>query len=94
MRNTKVSNDSHLLIVFHASKFKSCISLYLGYQKQLGYKRADGSYSPFGKIDQEGSVWLTAFVVKTFAAARKWTYVDYTAYISTLSVCFIINILS
>ena len=46
----------------------------------MQYRRNDGSYSAFGKGDAEGSVWLTAFVVKTFAAARPYTYIDYGAY--------------
>ncbi|XP_050765212.1 ovostatin-like [Gymnogyps californianus] len=47
-----------------------------GYQKQLSYKHRDGSYSSFGTHDREGSVWLTAFVYKSFAQARRYIYID------------------
>ncbi|NXW60108.1 OVOS protein, partial [Eurystomus gularis] len=47
-----------------------------GYQKQLSYKHRDGSYSSFGTRDKEGSVWLTAFVYKSFAQARRYIYID------------------
>ncbi|KFQ08881.1 Ovostatin, partial [Leptosomus discolor] len=47
-----------------------------GYQKQLSYKHRDGSYSSFGTRDKEGSVWLTAFVYKSFAQARSYIYID------------------
>ena len=49
---------------------------YLGYQRQLNYRHDDGSYSAFGKNDSEGSLWLTAFVVKSFAAARRYIHID------------------
>ncbi|XP_060566096.1 CD109 antigen-like isoform X2 [Ruditapes philippinarum] len=42
-----------------------------GYQRQLLYQRNDGSFSAFGNADEEGSLWLTAFVVKSFAQAHK-----------------------
>ncbi|NXI50425.1 OVOS protein, partial [Chloroceryle aenea] len=47
-----------------------------GYQKQLSYKHQDGSYSSFGTRDREGSVWLTAFVYKSFQQARRYIYID------------------
>ena len=28
-----------------------------GYQRELTYKRKDGSYSAFGNSDKEGSLW-------------------------------------
>ena len=48
----------------------------LGYQRQLKYRHADGSYSAFGDRDPSGSLWLTAFVVKSFAAARRYVHID------------------
>ncbi len=48
----------------------------VGYQRELIYRRQDGSFSAFGDSDQEGSLWLTAFVAKTFAEARELMYVD------------------
>ncbi|NXK98087.1 OVOS protein, partial [Formicarius rufipectus] len=47
-----------------------------GYQRQLSYKHWDGSYSSFGRRDREGSVWLTAFVYKSFAQAKRYIYID------------------
>uniref|UniRef100_A0A672UJV5 Ovostatin n=1 Tax=Strigops habroptila TaxID=2489341 RepID=A0A672UJV5_STRHB len=50
--------------------------VFLGYQKQLSYKHRDGSYSSFGTRDREGSVWLTAFVYKSFEQAKRYIYID------------------
>ncbi len=50
----------------------------VGYQRQLTYRRSDGSFSAFGNSDREGSLWLTAFVLKTFAEARDLMYIDRT----------------
>nr|BAR45604.1 alpha-2-macroglobulin 4 [Ammothea sp. RS-2014] len=47
-----------------------------GYQRQLNYRHSDGSYSAFGENDPEGSSWLTAFVVKSFAQARQFIDID------------------
>ncbi|XP_056385120.1 alpha-2-macroglobulin-like isoform X2 [Hyla sarda] len=49
-----------------------------GYQRQLTYKRDDGSYSAFGKNDKEGNTWLTGFVVKSFSKARPYIFIDET----------------
>ena len=48
----------------------------VGYQRELTYRRHDGSFSAFGDSDDEGSLWLTAFVMKTFAEARALMYID------------------
>lgn len=48
-----------------------------GYQRQLNYIHDDGSYSAFGKSDSEGSLWLTAFVVKSFAGAKRYVDIDH-----------------
>ncbi|XP_055973386.1 pregnancy zone protein-like [Sorex fumeus] len=49
-----------------------------GYQRQLNYKHEDGSYSTFGEkySRNQGNTWLTAFVLKTFAQARAYTFID------------------
>ena len=47
-----------------------------GYQRELTYRRNDGSFSAFGQSDQDGSLWLTAFVLKTFAQAKDLVYID------------------
>ncbi len=47
-----------------------------GYQRELTYRRGDGSYSAFGERDKIGSLWLTSFVLKTFAQASGLIYID------------------
>ena len=47
-----------------------------GYQRELTYRRTDGSFSAFGQQDKDGSLWLTAFVLKTFAQARDLIFID------------------
>lgn len=47
-----------------------------GYQRQLNYMRHDGSFSAFGDSDTNGSIWLTAYVLKTFQQARPYLAVD------------------
>lgn len=48
----------------------------LGYQRELTYKHDDGSFSAFGKSDDSGSTWLTAFVVRSFLQARRHIMVE------------------
>ncbi|KPU73332.1 Thioester-containing protein 2, isoform F [Drosophila ananassae] len=50
--------------------------LEIGYQRELTYKHDDGSYSAFGKSDKSGSTWLTAYVMRSFHQAGKYTDVD------------------
>ena len=47
-----------------------------GYQRQLTYRRSDGSFSAFGQSDEEGSLWLTAFVLKAFSQAKDLIFID------------------
>jgi len=47
-----------------------------GYQRELTYRRDDGSFSAFGESDEVGSLWLTAFVLKTFSQAKGLIFVD------------------
>ncbi len=47
-----------------------------GYQRELTYRHNDGSFSAFGENDEEGSLWLTAFVLKVFSQARGLIYID------------------
>ncbi|XP_035304914.1 murinoglobulin-1-like isoform X2 [Cricetulus griseus] len=51
-----------------------------GYQRELNYKHKDGSYSAFGDQNgqRKGNTWLTAFVLKSFAQARAFIFVDET----------------
>ncbi|NXA38214.1 A2ML1 protein, partial [Eudromia elegans] len=43
---------------------------------QLQYQHPDGSYSEFGTRDEYGNTWLTAFVVKCFAQAKPYIFLD------------------
>ncbi|XP_061435746.1 alpha-2-macroglobulin-like [Lethenteron reissneri] len=54
-----------------AVRDKALNFLRVGYQRQLTYKRDDHSYSAFGKSDDDGNTWLTAFVLKSFVRASK-----------------------
>jgi len=47
-----------------------------GYQREMTYRRSDASFSAFGESDEVGSLWLTAFVLKTFAQAAEIVYID------------------
>jgi CD109 antigen len=47
-----------------------------GYQRELTYRRTDGSFSAFGMSDESGSLWLTAFVLKCFSEAKDIIYID------------------
>lgn len=51
----------------------------LGYQRQLSYKHDDGSFSAFGKSNENnrGSTWLTAFVVRSFVQAKNFIQIDH-----------------
>lgn len=55
---------------------KAELLMLTGYQRELTYRRSDGSFSAFGENDPQGSLFLTAFVLKTFAQARDLIYVD------------------
>ncbi|NLT36486.1 MAG: alpha-2-macroglobulin [Gaiellales bacterium] len=55
---------------------KAELLLITGYQRELTYRRDDGSFSAFGQQDPEGSLWLTAFVLKSFAQAKDLVFVD------------------
>ncbi|XP_070542070.1 LOW QUALITY PROTEIN: alpha-2-macroglobulin-like [Ptychodera flava] len=55
---------------------KALANMRKGYQRELTYRHGDGSYSAFGERDPEGSTWLTAFVVKSFAQSDKYITID------------------
>ncbi|NXE96203.1 A2ML1 protein, partial [Menura novaehollandiae] len=57
-------------------KDKALKFLTTGYQRQLLYKHDDGSYSAFGKGDDQGNTWLTAFVARSFGQASSYIYID------------------
>ncbi|XP_045929765.1 alpha-2-macroglobulin-like [Micropterus dolomieu] len=59
-----------------AIKEKATNFLTSGYQRQLNYKHDDGAYSTFGS--GLGNTWLTAFVLRSFAKAQSFIYIDPT----------------
>jgi len=59
-----------------AVQAKAINHMEVGYQKELTYKRNDGSFSAFGNNDKAGSTWLTAFVLKSFQQARNHMTID------------------
>ncbi|TRZ09283.1 hypothetical protein HGM15179_017818 [Zosterops borbonicus] len=46
-----------------------------GYTQQLAFRKRDSSYAAF--MDRPSSTWLTAYVVKVFAMARKLTDIEH-----------------
>lgn len=52
------------------------LTIFIGYQKILTYKHNDGSFSAFGERDGNGSMFLTAFVVRTLSQAKPYTFID------------------
>ncbi|XP_028610189.1 pregnancy zone protein-like [Grammomys surdaster] len=62
-------------------KSKATSYLISGYQRQLNYQHNDGSYSTFGNRgggNSQGNTWLTAFVLKAFAQAQSYIFVEKT----------------
>nr|UFX77148.1 alpha-2-macroglobulin isoform C [Biomphalaria glabrata] len=57
-------------------KSKALKFMEVGYQRELTFRHIDGSYSAFGDKDPQGSIWLTAFVVKSYAQAQPYIYID------------------
>ncbi|OWF38489.1 CD109 antigen-like [Mizuhopecten yessoensis] len=47
-----------------------------GYQRELTFQHTDGSFSAFGDSDPSGSMWLTAFVAKSFHQAKRHVFID------------------
>ncbi|KAK2163266.1 hypothetical protein NP493_1472g00002 [Ridgeia piscesae] len=56
-----------------------------GYLRELTYQHKDGSFSAFGDRDTSGSMWLSAFVAKSFHQARSYIFIDSTLVEKTLS---------
>ncbi|XP_057695614.1 alpha-2-macroglobulin-like [Corythoichthys intestinalis] len=57
-----------------AIKEKTLNFLTSGYQRQLNYKHSSGGYSTFGTGEE--NTWLTAFVMRSFAKASSFIYID------------------
>ncbi|CAJ0594163.1 unnamed protein product [Cylicocyclus nassatus] len=82
LRYLKATNRAEPAIEGKAVKFMEA-----GYQRELTYRRSDNSFSAFGESDKFGSTWLTAFVVRSFAQARSYIFVDPT--VLTKSIAFL-----
>ncbi|KAK6020527.1 a-macroglobulin complement component, partial [Ostertagia ostertagi] len=82
LRYLKATNRAEPTIEAKAVKFMEA-----GYQRELTYRRNDNSFSAFGESDKFGSTWLTAFVVRSFAQARAYIFVDPT--VLTKSIAFL-----
>ncbi|XP_053410603.1 pregnancy zone protein-like [Nycticebus coucang] len=68
------------------TKAKAINYLINGYQRQLNYKHRDGSYSTFGEHgSSQGNTWLTAFVLKSFAQAQSYIFVEKSHIMDALS---------
>ena len=54
-------------------KKRAADNVLTGYQRQLTYRHDDGSFSAFGPstASPSGSLWLTAFVLRVFADAKR-----------------------
>lgn len=50
--------------------------IHKGYQRELTFQHKDGSFSIWGESDRQGSMWLTAFVLKSFHQARQYVYIS------------------
>ncbi|KAL7987953.1 hypothetical protein Chor_006872 [Crotalus horridus] len=73
------------------TQFKSKVLSYMreGYQRELLYKRFDGSFSAFGNSDPSGSTWLSAFVLRSFIQAQP--YIDIDPYILERTAAWILS---
>jgi CD109 antigen len=71
---TKYLRDSGQLKVEIMAKAEKL--MITGYQRELTYRRSDGSFSAFGNQDKEGSLWLTSFVMKSFAQAKDIIFIN------------------
>ncbi|CAI5657514.1 unnamed protein product [Oreochromis niloticus] len=70
-----LKNLDGLLQMPHGSIMEKATNfLTSGYQRQLNYKSDDGAYTTFGT--GPGNTWLTAFVVRGFAKAQSFIYID------------------
>ncbi|XP_043229515.1 alpha-2-macroglobulin-like isoform X2 [Amphibalanus amphitrite] len=60
-------------------KDRTTANMRTGYQRQLRYRRREGSYSAFPERSPpryKGSLWLTAYVVRSYMAASKYIAID------------------
>lgn len=46
------------------------------YQEQLSYRTVNGSFNGFGKSDEMGTVWATAYTAIAFSQAKQFIYIE------------------
>ncbi|XP_055352507.1 CD109 antigen-like [Paramacrobiotus metropolitanus] len=51
-------------------------NMHKGFQRQSSFRLKDGSYNTFGRKEQPGSTWLTAYVVRGMTLAGEFVRVD------------------
>nr|XP_034996718.1 ovostatin-like [Zootoca vivipara] len=51
-------------------------NLNAGYQRQMAFRRFDGSFSTFGSREAEGNLWLTTLVYKAFGLSSPVIFID------------------
>lgn len=57
-------------------KNRAIKNLNTGAQQEMNYRHDDGSFSAFGYRDKEGSMFLTAFVLRFFSEAQRYITID------------------
>ncbi|XP_060062599.1 CD109 antigen-like [Ylistrum balloti] len=71
---TNYLTDTHQLT--SSIEEKAITFMEKGYQRELTFQHKDGSFSAFGDSDASGSMWLTAFVIKSFHQAKRHIFID------------------
>nr|XP_013008413.1 LOW QUALITY PROTEIN: ovostatin homolog [Cavia porcellus] len=86
-----LASNTYVLDYLRATKqlteeVKSKASFFLsnGYQQQLSFKNADGSYSVFWQRNKEGNLWFSALTYKTFERMKEYVFIDETVQKQTL----------
>jgi len=67
-------------------------NMVVGYGRQLTYRHDDGSFSAFGKSDDSGSTWLTAFVLRVFAEVHGTGLVAVDTSVLAKAAAFLVNL--
>ncbi|XP_042903034.1 alpha-1-macroglobulin isoform X1 [Parasteatoda tepidariorum] len=57
-------------------KNRATNNLNTAYQREMKYRHDDGSFSTFGDADEEGSMFLTAFVLRSFYEAQDYILIE------------------
>ncbi|XP_037083523.1 murinoglobulin-2-like [Pollicipes pollicipes] len=66
-------------LITDALRIRTTNNMRTGYQRELRFRRREGSYSAFPERTpkiRNGSLWLTAYVVRSYAAASRYIAID------------------